>query len=183
MSHLLNCLSSPNVAENRLAWRNTDGNNKKHIWTLPGQVSTHAETGLDPPQKKSSVLVEVHLFTATHPLMSPPGHCSYSYPLSLLQSFPIQWITAISSETTSYCNKTFDLNTPTPLTNSTWHPCKTKPIFKICLTLLFYFLTSHSFLNLFSSSSCLYYSTETNNLSLSEIIYLWFDLFIIYLLY
>lgn len=35
--------------------------------------------------------------------------------------------------------------------------------------LLFHFLTFHSFLNPFWSRSCLYYSTETNNLSLSEI--------------
>ena len=39
VSRLLNCLSLPNVAGNRLVWKNLDGNKNKYILPLPGQAS------------------------------------------------------------------------------------------------------------------------------------------------
>lgn len=126
ISQLLNCLSFPNVADNRLAWRNTDRNENKHILSLPGQVITLTLNGLDLHQKKSYVLVEVHVLITSCP-MPPPRHCSCNYPFALLQSSPIQWIIAISSEMISHLYKILDPNTLTPIAIFLLS-CKTKLI-------------------------------------------------------
>lgn len=129
------------------------------------------------PQKRSYVLAEVQVFMTSHAPRPPPQCCSCDYPLSLLQCFPIQRIISISSDNISHLNKILDpiLWHLQPI--FFWFPCKTKPIFKNYLILLFCLLPSHSFLNPFWSSSCLHYSTKTKKFVITRLYYIfmfWF---------
>lgn len=131
-------------------------------------------------QKKAVCWWGCMCFPCPTSLTPPPRPHACNCPLSLFQSFPIQWVTAINSETLSHLNKIRDPNTLIPTTDFFWLPYRIKPTFKNYLILLFYFLTSHFF---FLASSWIHYFTETNNLSLADIIYLCFYLLIVHLPY